>query len=68
MADTDPRTPQELSDFADDLLQKLQEKFETLTNQLTLRMEEMGTSIEDLQKDVTDLMVQAGIENNNRNL
>nr|DBA24485.1 TPA: hypothetical protein GDO54_012131 [Pyxicephalus adspersus] len=63
MADNDPKTPQDLSDFAESLLKNLQEKFQTLSDQLTQRMEEMGSSIDELQKDVADLMTQAGIEN-----
>ncbi|KAM4705005.1 heat shock factor-binding protein 1-like protein 1 [Rhinophrynus dorsalis] len=74
MTDNDPKTPQDLSDFADNLLKTLQERFQALSDQLTQRnillfeflnfvLEEMGTNIDDLQKDVSDLMTQAGIEN-----
>ncbi|XP_040488291.1 heat shock factor-binding protein 1-like protein 1 [Ursus americanus] len=52
-----------LRDAAENLFQELQEHFQALTTTLTLRMEEMGNRIEDLQKNVNDLMVQAGIEN-----
>ncbi|KAM9308318.1 heat shock factor-binding protein 1-like protein 1 [Gastrophryne carolinensis] len=62
MTDSDPKTPQDLADFAEGLLKNLQEKFQTLSDQLTQRMEEMGTNIDELQKDVTELMTQAGIE------
>ncbi|XP_023080594.1 heat shock factor-binding protein 1-like protein 1 isoform X1 [Piliocolobus tephrosceles] len=48
---------------AENLFQELQEHFQALTATLNLRMEEMGNRIEDLQKNVSDLMVQAGIEN-----
>ncbi|OCT76542.1 hypothetical protein XELAEV_18031745mg [Xenopus laevis] len=37
MTDSDPKTPQDLSDFADNLLKKLQEKFQVLSDQLTQR-------------------------------
>lgn len=47
---------------AENLFQELQEHFQALTATLNLRMEEMGGRIEDLQKNVNDLMVQAGIE------
>nr|XP_020017781.1 heat shock factor-binding protein 1-like protein 1 [Castor canadensis] len=65
---TDARAPDaprgdELQDVAENLLQELQEHFQALTATLNLRMEEMGNLIEDLQKNVNDLMVQAGIEN-----
>ncbi|XP_040613704.1 heat shock factor-binding protein 1-like protein 1 isoform X3 [Mesocricetus auratus] len=48
---------------AENLLQELEEHFRALTTTLNLRVEEMGNRIEDLQKNVDDLMVQAGIEN-----
>uniref|UniRef100_A0A2K6FGY3 Heat shock factor-binding protein 1-like protein 1 n=1 Tax=Propithecus coquereli TaxID=379532 RepID=A0A2K6FGY3_PROCO len=48
---------------AENLFQELQEHFQALTATLNIRMEEMGHRIEDLQKNVNDLMVQAGIEN-----
>ncbi|XP_030045961.1 heat shock factor-binding protein 1-like protein 1 [Microcaecilia unicolor] len=63
MTDNDPRSPQHLSHFAEDLLQKLQEKFQALTDQLISKLDEMGNGIDELQKNVTDLMVTAGIEN-----
>nr|XP_042120347.1 heat shock factor-binding protein 1-like protein 1 isoform X1 [Peromyscus maniculatus bairdii] len=47
----------------ENLLQELEDHFRALTTTLNLRMEEMGSRIEDLQKNVDDLMVQAGIEN-----
>ncbi|KAM4840931.1 heat shock factor-binding protein 1-like protein 1 [Thomomys bottae] len=52
----------ELRNEAENLLQELQEHFQALTSMLNLKMEEMGNRIEDLQKNVNDLMVQAGIE------
>ncbi|CAM5116616.1 unnamed protein product [Natator depressus] len=45
MADDDPRSAQDLSQFT-----------------------EMGERIDDLEKHVTDLMAQAGIENTNEDL
>ncbi|KAG6928795.1 heat shock factor binding protein 1 like 1, partial [Chelydra serpentina] len=68
MADTDPQSAQDLPQFAENLLLQLQENFQALTEKLTLRMEEMGERIDDLEKHVTDLMAQAGIENTNENL
>ncbi|XP_005356360.2 heat shock factor-binding protein 1-like protein 1 isoform X2 [Microtus ochrogaster] len=52
-----------LQNAAENLLQELEEHFRALTTTLNLRMEEMGNRIEDLQKNVDDLMAQAGIEN-----
>ncbi|KAM8966939.1 heat shock factor-binding protein 1-like protein 1 [Pelodytes ibericus] len=63
MTDNDPKTPQDLSEFAEGLLKALQDKFQGMSDQLTQRMTEMGSKIDELQKDVSDLMTQAGIEN-----
>ncbi|XP_057645250.1 heat shock factor-binding protein 1-like protein 1 isoform X2 [Chionomys nivalis] len=52
-----------LQNAAENLLQELEEHFRALTTTLNLRMEEMGNRIEDLQKNVDDLMAKAGIEN-----
>ncbi|XP_058413351.1 heat shock factor-binding protein 1-like protein 1 [Diceros bicornis minor] len=52
-----------LRDAAENLFQELQEHIQALIATLNLRMEEMGNRLEDLQKNVNDLMVQAGIEN-----
>nr|XP_048275388.1 heat shock factor-binding protein 1-like protein 1 isoform X2 [Myodes glareolus] len=52
-----------LQNAAENLLQELEEHFRAMTTTLNLRMEEMGNRIEDLQKNVDDLMAQAGIEN-----
>nr|XP_044999414.1 heat shock factor-binding protein 1-like protein 1 isoform X2 [Jaculus jaculus] len=52
-----------LRDAAENLLQDFEERFQALTATLSHRMEEMGNRIAELQKNVNDLMVQAGIEN-----
>ncbi|XP_058515773.1 heat shock factor-binding protein 1-like protein 1 [Ochotona princeps] len=63
MDDRQPETRSDtLQNVAENLFQEIQEHFQALTATLTLRMEEMGHHIEDLQKNVSDLMVQAGIE------
>ncbi|XP_074841976.1 heat shock factor-binding protein 1-like protein 1 [Carettochelys insculpta] len=65
MAENEPRSAQDPSQLAENLLQQLQENFQALTDKLTLRMEEMGEHIDDMLLKVTDLMAQAGIENTN---
>ncbi|XP_054841530.1 heat shock factor-binding protein 1-like protein 1 [Eublepharis macularius] len=63
MADNDPQSARDLSQFAENLLQQLHENFQALTDKLALRMEDMGERIDDLEKHVTGLMAQAGVEN-----
>ncbi|KAM6422482.1 heat shock factor-binding protein 1-like protein 1 [Rhynochetos jubatus] len=64
------RTPGagDLSQLAENLLQQLQENFQALTEKITLRMEEMGERIDDLEKHVAALMTEAGIENTGEEL
>ncbi|XP_036101043.1 heat shock factor-binding protein 1-like protein 1 [Molossus molossus] len=52
-----------LQSKAENLFHELQEHFQALTATLNLRMEEMGNRLQDLQRNVSDLMVQAGIHN-----
>ncbi|XP_027708136.1 heat shock factor-binding protein 1-like protein 1 [Vombatus ursinus] len=66
MADIDTPNGRALTEFAEDLLQELQVHFQALTETITLKMEEMGNRIDDLQNNVTDLMVEAGIQNTNK--
>ncbi|XP_041283441.1 heat shock factor-binding protein 1-like protein 1 [Onychostruthus taczanowskii] len=58
----------ELPRLAEYLLCRLQENFEALTEKLTLRMEEMGERISDLETRVADLMTEAGVENRDEEL
>ncbi|KAJ1068049.1 hypothetical protein K5549_007337 [Capra hircus] len=56
-----------LRDVAENLFQELQEHFQAscpcpYSALLDLVLEEMGGRIEDLQKNVNDLMAQAGID------
>ncbi|XP_006761955.1 PREDICTED: heat shock factor-binding protein 1-like protein 1 isoform X3 [Myotis davidii] len=52
-----------LRELAENLFQELQEHFQALTATLNLRMGEMGNRLQDLQRNVNALMVQAGINN-----
>ncbi|XP_027742348.1 heat shock factor-binding protein 1-like protein 1 isoform X2 [Empidonax traillii] len=61
---TDPPGAGDLPQLAENLLCRLQDNFQALTEKLTLRMEEMGERINDLEKRVADLMTEAGIEEN----
>ncbi|NWZ63047.1 HSBPL protein, partial [Acrocephalus arundinaceus] len=59
-----------LSSQAENLLCRLPENFQALTEKLTLRnilfgTWEMGEHINDLEKHVADLMTEAGVENSN---
>ncbi|XP_014733168.1 PREDICTED: heat shock factor-binding protein 1-like protein 1 [Sturnus vulgaris] len=68
MAAAVPPGAVELPQLAENLLCRLQENFQALTEKLTLRMEEMGERINDLEKRVADLMTEAGVENSDEEL
>ncbi|XP_063181828.1 heat shock factor-binding protein 1-like protein 1 [Chroicocephalus ridibundus] len=68
MAAADSPGSGDLSQLAENLLHQLQENFQALAEKITLRMEEMGERIDDLEKHVADLMTEAGIENTDEEL
>ncbi|KAI9523450.1 hypothetical protein NQZ68_027308 [Dissostichus eleginoides] len=70
MAETDPKSVQDLTNVVQTLLQQMQDKFQTMSDQiigrniLTNKTNEirMSTRIDDLEKNISDLMTQAGVE------
>ena len=43
-------------------MQNVQDKFQTMSEQIFLRIDEMGNRIDSVEKNITDLMNQAGVE------
>ncbi|KAK6318327.1 hypothetical protein J4Q44_G00116180, partial [Coregonus suidteri] len=62
MAETDPKSVQDLTNVVQTLLQQMQDKFQTMSDQIIGRIDEMSTRIDDLEKNIADLMTQAGVE------
>ncbi|OCT82405.1 hypothetical protein XELAEV_18024934mg [Xenopus laevis] len=83
MSETDPKTVQDLTVVVQNLLQQMQDKFQTMSDQiigrnillvtfllarlyrsfsLTKLLDDMSTRIDDLEKNIADLMTQAGVE------
>ncbi|XP_064170071.1 heat shock factor-binding protein 1 isoform X2 [Anguilla rostrata] len=62
MAETDPKSVQDLTSVVQTLLQQMQDKFQTMSDQIIGRNIEMSTRIDDLEKNIADLMTQAGVE------
>ncbi|NXK73310.1 HSBP1 protein, partial [Amazona guildingii] len=56
MAETDPKTVQDLTAVVQTLLQQMQDKFQTI------ELDDMSCRIDDLEKNIADLMTQAGVE------
>uniref|UniRef100_A0A8C7Q6A1 Heat shock factor-binding protein 1 n=1 Tax=Oncorhynchus mykiss TaxID=8022 RepID=A0A8C7Q6A1_ONCMY len=71
MAETDPKSVQDLTNVVQTLLQQMQDKFQTMSDQIIGRNIlpdiyhselSMSTRIDDLEKNIADLMTQAGVE------
>ncbi|KAI5608267.1 heat shock factor-binding protein 1, partial [Silurus asotus] len=64
MSDTEPKSAQDLTVVVQSLLQQMQDKFQTMSDQIIGRntLDEMSTRIDDLEKNISDLMTQAGVE------
>uniref|UniRef100_A0A671UVU9 Heat shock factor-binding protein 1 n=1 Tax=Sparus aurata TaxID=8175 RepID=A0A671UVU9_SPAAU len=64
MAETDPKSVQDLTNVVQTLLQQMQDKFQTMSDQIIGRniLTIMSTRIDDLEKNIADLMTQAGVE------
>ncbi|NXG79765.1 HSBP1 protein, partial [Baryphthengus martii] len=66
MAETDPKTVQDLTAVVQTLLQQMQDKFQTMSDQIIGRNILFGSQvlcrIDDLEKNIADLMTQAGVE------
>lgn len=43
-------------------MQNVQDKFQCMSEQIINRIDDMGTRIDDLEKSISDLMTQAGVE------
>ncbi|XP_061109463.1 heat shock factor-binding protein 1-like protein 1 [Conger conger] len=56
------KAAQDLTEFMEKKMQNLQTTFQATSDQLVSRMDEMGTRIDNLEKNVADLMTQAGME------
>ncbi|XP_059938768.1 heat shock factor-binding protein 1-like [Mesoplodon densirostris] len=62
VAETDPRTVQDLTSVVQTLLQQTQGRWQTASNQTIGRIEDMSSHMDDPEKNIADLMVEAGVE------
>ncbi|NWR55926.1 HSBP1 protein, partial [Bucorvus abyssinicus] len=62
MAETDPKTVQDLTAVVQTLLQQMQDKFQTMSDQIIGRNILFYRQADDLEKNIADLMTQAGVE------
>uniref|UniRef100_A0A8C3V5S4 Heat shock factor-binding protein 1 n=1 Tax=Catharus ustulatus TaxID=91951 RepID=A0A8C3V5S4_CATUS len=61
MAETDPKSVQDLTAVVQTLLQQMQDKFQTMSDQIIGR-NILFCRIDDLERNIADLMMQAGVE------
>ncbi|NXQ48785.1 HSBP1 protein, partial [Catharus fuscescens] len=65
MAETDPKSVQDLTAVVQTLLQQMQDKFQTMQALSFLdpwAVDDMSCRIDDLERNIADLMMQAGVE------
>ncbi|NWX62738.1 HSBP1 protein, partial [Promerops cafer] len=64
MAETDPKSVQDLTAVVQTLLQQMQDKFQTMPGSVLdpRAVDDMSCRIDDLERNIADLMMQAGVE------
>ncbi|XP_052597424.1 heat shock factor-binding protein 1-like [Peromyscus californicus insignis] len=62
MTKMDPKTIQDITLVVETLLRQMQGKFQIMLHQIIGRIDDMSSSIDHLEKNITDLMTQAGVE------
>ncbi|NWI02787.1 HSBP1 protein, partial [Tichodroma muraria] len=66
MAETDPKSVQDLTAVVQTLLQQMQDKFQTIPGHCPCldrrALDDMSCRIDDLERNIADLMMQAGVE------
>nr|XP_058162385.1 heat shock factor-binding protein 1 [Dasypus novemcinctus] len=62
MADTDPKTMQDLTSVVKALLQQMQDEFQTMSDQIFGRIDDMSSCTDDLEKNIADFLTQAAVE------
>lgn len=53
---------QDLTRYVELLLQQMQERFQTISDQVLTRIDDMGNRIDDLERNIADLVTQSGVE------
>ncbi|XP_007462739.1 PREDICTED: heat shock factor-binding protein 1-like [Lipotes vexillifer] len=62
VAETDSKTVQDLTSVVQTLLQQMQGKRQTESNQIIGSTEDMSSCIDDPEKNIADLVIQARVE------
>lgn len=59
---SDPKSVQDLTMYVQHVLQDVQGKFQGMSDGVLLRIDEIGEKLDNLEKDIADLMAQAGVD------
>ncbi|XP_008282103.1 heat shock factor-binding protein 1-like [Stegastes partitus] len=62
MSKTECRAANDMTEAMETTMQRLQGRFQAISEQLESKLDQMGTRIDDLEKNVAELMTQAGME------
>nr|XP_048313432.1 heat shock factor-binding protein 1-like [Myodes glareolus] len=62
MAETDPKTMEDITLVLETLQKQMQDKFQIMSDQIIGRIDNMNSHIDNLEKNIADLMTQAGVE------
>ncbi|XP_049989373.1 heat shock factor-binding protein 1-like [Alexandromys fortis] len=62
MAETDPKTMQDITLVLEMLLRQMQDKIQIMSDQIIGRIDDMSSHIDNVEKNISDLMSQAGVE------
>ncbi|XP_051245895.1 heat shock factor-binding protein 1-like protein 1 [Dicentrarchus labrax] len=62
MSKTDSKAAADMTEAMEKTMQRLQGRFQAVSEQLESKLDAMGTRIDDLEKNVAELMTQAGME------
>lgn len=62
MSKTECKAAEDMAEAMETTMQRLQQRFQSISEQLESKLDQMGTRINDLEKNVTELMTQAGME------
>lgn len=62
MSKTNNKAATDMTEAMEKTMQRLEGRFQAVSEQLESKIDEMGTRIDDLEKNVAELMTQAGME------
>lgn len=59
---SEPKTTTDFAQHIQEMLQQMQDKFQMTSNSIFSRIDETGRSLEELEKTVSEMMTEAGVD------